>query len=135
MALFPTDIIRPASYSPKTSRATSHGLSSTPEINTAVQFKGQTQFSTTDSYKQFRSEMLNLLRVNNFSPDQAAQIAEISTLPMDQLVRVILLAKALQRDKALFMQFGTIIRNIIARGDNLQEGLKSFLMGLKKSWA
>lgn len=130
MALF-LDIIRGPSASEAGKRISNHGLASTPEAPTAVQFKEAAQFTTSGTFRQYQSELFNILKDTGLTADQSTQLIEIGRLPFDQLVRVILIAQTLKQNKELFQRFAGTVRNIISLGKNVQEGLKNYLDGLE----
>lgn len=122
--------IRALQHADSTSRAKLG--EATTESRRAIYNKPGTEFTTSSSYKQFQSNMLKLLGDYQLPPDQANMLAEFGTLPMEQLVRLILIAQKIKAHREVFVQMARTIKTIISLQQNVQVGLKSFLDGLEK---
>ncbi len=125
------DIVRGTTHTELTKRT--DGNTSSPQAYVAaIQHKVPAQFTATNTYREFQSQMLDLLKQTGLDPEQATQLMDIGKLPVEQLMRVIILSQTLKQNKSLFTRYAHTLRNIMTSGKDVSEGLHSFLDSIEE---
>lgn len=105
----------------------STSVTTATDVQNYVQSQSQGTISTSQEFKAQQAEILNLLQSLGFNKEQAQQLSGLSQLQGPQLARTLMMAQAIMNHEEMFADFVKNFKNILARGQHTQEGIKNIL--------